>query len=75
MVNVGVPFDLIIYPCHSSRSLKINFLKRKSMSFYMSTMSPKGLYSKIVKIFGVEKWWKLIFFLQNLPVFGKTESF
>jgi len=35
--------------------IEINFLGRKYMSSDISTMLPKGLYSKILKIFGVEK--------------------
>jgi len=48
--------------------MKITFLDRKYKSFYMSTMMLKGLYSKIVKIFGVEKWGKSSFLFPNLPV-------
>jgi len=42
---------------------------------YVENVNKGFKYSKIVRIFGVKKWWKYPFFFQNLPDFGEMETF
>jgi len=60
----------------NSRSIKINFLDNQYTSFYIiSTMLTKALFWKIMKLFGIKKWWKSLYFFKTLPVLLKLKSF
>jgi len=50
-----------------------NFFGKKIYELLDVDNVTKGLYSKIVKIFGGKKYEKSLFFFQNLPVFEKIE--
>jgi len=53
----------------------MNFLDRQYMSFYMSAMFTRGLFSKIGKIFSVKKLGKSPIFKEKLPFFTEIKGF